>query len=129
MHTRVDILLIEDSPSQALHIQLLLQRAGYTVLIVHSGVLGYRQACIVSPRLILLDINLPKINGFQVLRSLKQQQATRTIPVVMLTDRDRLSDVEQAFALGADGYLSKQEAADQLCATISQFMTSHTGSA
>lgn len=129
MHTQVDILLIEDSPSQALHIQLLLQRAGYSVLIAQSGIHGYRQACIVHPRLILLDINLPKINGFQVLRSLKQQDATRAIPVVMLTDRDRLGDVEQAFALGADGYLPKQDAANQLYATIAQFVSAATDAA
>ncbi len=125
MKPSIDILLIEDSPSQALHMQLLLQRAGYNVHIAPDGLQGFWQACVHQPRLVLLDIDLPKLNGFQTLEHLKHHHRTMNVPVVMLTDRDRLNDVERAIELGASDYLPKQDAPGQLCAVVQSFMTAN----
>jgi DNA-binding response OmpR family regulator len=122
MDHRYDILLIEDSPSQALRTKLILQQAGYNVQVAPDGLQGWRHARLHAPRLVLLDVDLPKLNGFQVLNNLKQNRVTRTIPVVMLTDHDRLNDVEQALELGADDYLPKQDALEQLCAVVHQIL-------
>jgi DNA-binding response OmpR family regulator len=122
MRTAVDILLIEDSPSQALYFQLLLQRAGFSVQTASDGVQGFWSACADAPRMILLDVDLPQFNGFQVLSHLKHHRATSHIPVVLLTDRDRINDVELALELGADGYLPKHEATQQLGAVVDQFV-------
>lgn len=126
MYQSTDILLIEDSPSQALQIQLLLQRLGYTVEIARDGVQGIRQAWTHTPRLVLLDVDLPKLNGFQVLARLRHHHRTIHVPVLMLTNRDRLNDVERALELGASDYLPKQDAPTQLCTAVQQLLAIQT---
>ncbi|HEU4326011.1 MAG TPA: response regulator [Roseiflexaceae bacterium] len=117
-----DILLIEDSPSQALRFQLLLSRAGYRVRIARDGIEGWRCACDERPRLILLDVDLPLMSGFQVLARLKRGRSTADIPVVMLTNREHVSDVISALDTGADDYLPKRDALTQICSVIAQHL-------
>jgi DNA-binding response OmpR family regulator len=119
---RLDILLIEDSPTQALQLQLMLQRAGYRVVVAADGAVGWQVACEQRPRLILLDVELPLLDGFQVLSRLKRGRATADIPVIMLTNRDHISSVERAIELGVDDYLPKQDMQQQLCAIVRQFL-------
>jgi DNA-binding response OmpR family regulator len=116
-----DILMIEDSPAQALQIQLILERAGYRVMVAIDGAEGWRAAHERLPRLILLDVDLPTLSGFQVLSRLKRGQATAAIPVIMLTSHDHVGSVERAIALGVDGYLPKTEAPLQLLELVEQF--------
>ncbi|WP_298816226.1 response regulator [Chloroflexus sp.] len=115
-----DILLIEDSPSQALNFRLMLEQAGYRVQIADNGLDGWRAACALRPHLILLDIDLPMLDGFQVLDRLKRDRATRHIPVVMLSHRDQITSVEKALALGADDYLFKDDVALELHNVVAQ---------
>jgi DNA-binding response OmpR family regulator len=121
-NTGLDILLIEDSPSQALQLQLILERAGYRVAVVADGAAGWQAACDKLPQLILLDVELPTLDGFQVLSRLKRGHATAAIPVIMLTNRDHISSVERAIELGVDDYLPKQDVEQQLCALVRQLL-------
>lgn len=123
------ILLIEDSRSQALQLQLWLQRTtGRDVRVSVNGVEGWKQACNDVPSIVLLDINLPMLDGFQILGRLKRNQATARVPVVILTTSQAVGDVEQALSLGADAYMFKddffrsQQASDQLLDTIKKFL-------
>lgn len=131
MDKRTLILLIEDSFSQALRLQLLLQRAGYDVSIARDGAEGWRQACAITPDLIILDVNLPTLDGFQVLTRLKFDRATAQIPVVMLARCDYIGTVERAMALGAAAYLFKDECLecdhgpDVLYGTLAQYLPHH----
>lgn len=109
MDSHNTILVIEDSASQVLQIQLILNRAGYQVTTSNDGTKGWHTACQLLPDLVLLDINLPGIDGFRVLSLLKHGSNTSTIPVVILSSLDRISDVDHAVQLGADGYLFKEE--------------------
>lgn len=120
MTTQIDILLIEDSPSQAMRFQLLLQQAGYQVEVIADGAAGWRRACAEHPRAILLDIDLPGLDGFQVLSRLKRDRQTAQIPVVMLTHRDNITSVQRAIELGADDYLFKDDAPYALCSSVAQ---------
>lgn len=122
MNTGPDILLIEDSPSQALQLRLLLERSGYRVAVVGDGAAGWRAAVDHPPRLILLDVELPTLNGFQILLRLKRDRVTAAIPVVMLTDTEHISSVLHALELGAADYLPKPDAAQQLCAVVEQLL-------
>src|SRR5262245_48206172 len=117
-----DILLIEDSPSQALQFRLLLERAGYRVVVVSDGAAGWRAAIDHPPRVILLDVELPTLNGFQILLRLKHSPVTAAIPVLMLTDTEHISAVLRALDLGAADYLPKPDAAQQLCAVVEQLL-------
>lgn len=103
------VLVIEDSAAQALRLQLLLKRAGYMVCVARDGADGWQQACVNHPDVVLLDIHLPVMDGLEVLSRLKQCQSTASIPIVMLTSLDRVSDVTAAVARGADGYLFKDD--------------------
>lgn len=128
MDIQPHILIIEDSTSQALRLKLLLKRAGYDVCVARDGTEGIHTACDACPVLILLDIHLPDIDGFGVLSQLKHSRTTDHIPVVMLTSQESVSDVETAIALGADGYLFKddclfrRDGAGQIIETIRQFV-------
>jgi DNA-binding response OmpR family regulator len=122
MSDTYDILLIEDSPAQALQFQLLLQRSGYQVRVVADGAEGWRAACDDLPRLILLDVDLPTMDGFQVLARLKRGRATTKIPIIMLTNREHVSNVLQALDLGADDYLPKADALAQLQTVVAQLL-------
>ena len=112
MCNQVTILLVEDSYSQALRVQLLLQREGYQVRIASDGAEGWRQACEQSFDLILLDVNLPTLDGFQVLTRLKFGRSTRMIPVIMLARSNVRGTIERALQLGAIDYLCKDECLD-----------------
>jgi DNA-binding response OmpR family regulator len=118
------ILLFEDNPSQALYLQTILQRGGYQVQVAHDGGDGWRMARTARPRLILLDVGLPTLDGFQVLKRLKHDQATAGIPVIMLTAADEPDAVARALAMGADDYLCKDDAGQQLCAVVRQLLES-----
>lgn len=124
------ILLIEDSPSQALRFWLLLAHAGYNVHIVGDGREGWKKACEEQPCLILLDLYLPGMSGLQVLTRLKHDRTTADIPVIILSNDDSVSQVEQAIALGATDYLFKADymrtnAGCQLQEAINQILLSH----
>lgn len=122
VNEETEILLIEDSPSQALCFKLLLQRAGYQVQIIADGAEGWRRVCACQPRLILLDIDLPSLDGFQILSRLKRGRSTSWVPVIMLTNRNHVSNVLRAMELGAQDYLFKDDAPSQLCAVVGQIL-------
>ncbi len=127
MITDKAILLIEDSPSQAIHLKLLLQSIGYTVRLASDGRQGWREACTDHPSLILLDMNLPILNGLQVLSRLKRDVKTAGIPVVILSDAESILQVEQALELGASDYLFKSDflrwdSGEQLSGAIDQVL-------
>lgn len=129
MHSQPDILLIEDSQSQAVAIQLLLERAGYSVRVATSGVEGLQLALELQPRLVVLDIDLPRMNGFQVLARLKRSKASSHLPVIMLTHREHVGDVARAIDLRADDYLFKEDAQLQLPGVVAQLLLERNASA
>jgi len=71
-----------------------------------------------APDLVLLDLNLPKVDGREVLRILKSSEATKKIPVIVLSSSDREEDVHKAYLLGANTYISKSLLLDQLSHTL-----------
>lgn len=114
---RLPLLLVEDNPAHALLVRHCLENQPVVVYHVDDGeaALDYLRhqghyldpVASPRPRLILLDLNLPKIDGFAVLGQVKASAALSTIPVVILTTSDAIRDKEQASALGADGYIVK----------------------
>jgi two-component system response regulator CpxR len=104
------ILLIEDDPMLTELYQTKLEMEGYTVTIATDGEAGLAAAAKTKPHLVLLDIMLPKMNGFEVLKKLKKAKATAKIPVIVLTNlggEKADSDKKLALSLGATEFLVK----------------------
>lgn len=102
-----DVVVVEDDPSIRDLISMRLGLAGYFVHGACDGVEGVAMIEAVRPRAILLDINMPRLDGFGVLTRLRADPALRAIPVLMLTARNAGEDVQRAIALGARDYLTK----------------------
>jgi CheY-like chemotaxis protein len=105
-------LVIEDSPTQSLHLQLLLEQEGLGVLIANDGEAGLDLAQKHEPDIIILDLQMPGINGFQVCERLKGSPQTADIPVILLTRHDDQEAVSQGLRLGAVDFIPKDAFAD-----------------
>jgi two-component system phosphate regulon response regulator PhoB len=102
------ILVIEDDPDIALSLRLKLEReGGFSVATAHDGAAGLRLAVSQPPDLVLLDVNLPGMDGFEVCRHLRAEPATAATPVIMLTARISEADRVTGLDLGADDYITK----------------------
>jgi len=103
------ILFIEDESALQKTFGDILTQEGYSMVSALDGELGLKLAKEKKPDLILLDLILPKIHGFDVLKKLKEEDETKEIPVIVLTNLERLEDVSKALELGAATYLVKAD--------------------
>ncbi len=101
------ILLVEDNEMNRDMLSRRLQRKGYSVIAAHDGDQGHLLACTEAPDLILMDISLPVMNGWEVTRILKANESTRHIPIIALTAHALVTDREKAFESGCDDYDTK----------------------
>jgi len=106
------ILVVEDSPTQALHTQALLEQEGLKVLLAYDGREGLKMARQLHPDLIVLDVQMPGMNGFQVCQQLKGEPATEDIPIIMFTRHDEQEAVVLGLQTGAVDYIPKDAFAD-----------------
>jgi DNA-binding response OmpR family regulator len=95
-----------------------LERSGYTVLQAHDGEEALRLALEQKPDLAVLDVMMPKMDGFEVTRRLRADESTKRMPIIMLTARAQDSDVEDGFDAGADDYLRKPFSPGELRARV-----------
>jgi CheY-like chemotaxis protein len=101
------ILLIEDDPLSARLVDLILKSEGHHVIITRDGFQGLAAAQNAPPDLILLDLMLPGIDGFEVLRQLREDPKTADVRVVIVSAKSQPADKERAAAFGVDAYLTK----------------------
>jgi len=128
-HEHLTILLVEDDPGHALLIEKNLRRAGIVnritkldtgqkavdFLLKKGEYQGQEQ---VAPFLILLDLNLPVLNGYQVLETIKGTELTKHIPVVILTTTDNPHEINRCYELGCNVYVTKPVEYEQFCESI-----------
>jgi len=103
------ILFIEDESALQKTFGEVLKQEGYEMISALDGEIGLRLAEVKKPDLILLDLILPKIHGFDVLKKLKQAEGAKHIPVIVLTNLEGMRDVDMALELGATTYLVKAQ--------------------
>jgi len=103
------ILFIEDESALQKTFGEVLKQEGYEMISALDGEIGLRLAEAKKPDLILLDLILPKIHGFDVLKKLKQAEGAKHIPVIVLTNLEGMRDVDMALELGATTYLVKAQ--------------------
>lgn len=101
------ILFIEDESAIQKTFSDALKKGEYEIISALDGEVGLRLAKEKKPDLILLDLVLPKLDGFQVLQALKSNETTKAIPVIVLTNLEQMEDIQKAIDLGAKTYLVK----------------------
>jgi DNA-binding response OmpR family regulator len=115
------VLLVEDSKTQAKQIQDVLESVGLEVRVVNDGPDAIRDAMENPPDLIVLDVKLPSMDGYQVCRRLKRTEATQNIPIIMLTDKTGTKETMLGLKSGADDYIPKDIfAAEHLMETLKE---------
>ncbi|MGH7359624.1 MAG: response regulator, partial [Candidatus Rokuibacteriota bacterium] len=112
------VLVAEDERDVAELIRYTLTREGFEVVVATNGADALRQARERRPDLMLLDLILPQVNGWELCRRLKQDPATRALPVIMLTARAEEGDKVLGFELGADDYVTKPFSTRELIARV-----------
>ena len=101
------IMVVDDSPTERAFMEGLLKKRGYEVVVVESGEAAIERAKADLPDLILMDLALPKLDGWEACRQLKADAKTADIPIIALTAFAMRGDEERARQAGCDGYLSK----------------------
>jgi len=107
MAERVPVLVIDDDEQLLELVQYQLRLVGFEVFTASDGAKGVKLAKKRRPAVILLDTTMPGMDGLEVLSELKHDEKTEHIPVFMLTGRTMMGDIERAFDVGADDYISK----------------------
>lgn len=101
------ILIVDDDLDSLKLIGLMLQRQGYEIIVANSGAQALGKAQAEEPNLIILDIMMPDMDGYEVCRRLRQNSATEPIPIIMFTAKSAVDDKVAGFEAGADDYLTK----------------------
>ncbi|TKS54100.1 response regulator [Luteimonas yindakuii] len=113
------ILIVDDSPSQLAGIRRIVEKLGHQPLTAEDGQAGVEAAKRELPDLILMDVVMPNLNGFQATRSISREPSTKHIPVVLITTKDQETDRIWGMRQGARGYLTKPFSETELADVIS----------
>jgi len=119
--TRKKILIVEDNEQNLYLSTFLLEKQGYDVVQARNGQQGLDMAASEHPDLILLDIQLPVMDGYEVARRLKQAKETRSIPIVAVTSYAMAGDREAILATGCEGYIEKPIDPDRFVEQVKGF--------
>jgi twitching motility two-component system response regulator PilH len=116
------ILVVEDSPTYLRKIADFLQGFGYEIITAIDGEEALEKAALENPNLIVLDVILPKKNGFQVCRQLKTSPTTQDIKILMMTSKSQDSDRFWGLKQGADDYMTKPFDDNELLTTVAKLL-------
>jgi len=112
------ILIIEDDRSTVRLMEYTLQQAGYEVIVASDGFEGLRSALSESPDLVILDIMLPGLDGYEVCHRLRQKSETASLPILIISAKARQDDKDVGFKMGADDYLTKPVDPSEIMAKV-----------
>ena len=118
------ILIVDDSPSQLMGIRRIVEKLGHEALTAEDGAAGVEVAKRELPDLILMDVVMPNLNGFQATRSISREPTTKHIPVILVTTKDQETDRMWGMRQGAKAYLTKPFSEDELAAAITRNLSS-----
>ena len=112
------ILVVDDSRTSLMIEQMILQEGRYTVLTATDGQDALLKALRERPDLILMDVVMPRMNGLEAVRALREQEATRATPVIMVTTRSEGGSVEAGYQSGCNDYVTKPVDAEELLSKV-----------
>lgn len=116
------VLIAEDEPSILLSVEFLMREAGYEVHLATDGAQALEQARATRPDLLVLDIMLPRLDGFEVCRAIRADPALAQVRILMLTARGRDTEIRKGLELGANAYLTKPFATTDLVALVARLL-------
>ena len=123
MSTPQTILNVEDTPENRHLVRRILESQGYRVIDAVNALDGIEKAVEINPDLILMDINLPDLDGFTAVTRIRSFPHLKVVPILALTARTVSDDRERARAIGCDGYLNKPIDFDELIAAVARHIS------
>lgn len=119
------VLIVDDSPTDTLAIYGMLKKYGHHFVFANGGNSGIEAAKAKQPDVIIMDVVMPDLNGFQATRRLTKDKDTAHIPVIMVTSKTQESDRAWGLRQGARAYVCKPAAERELASLVNQFATAH----
>jgi len=117
-----NILIVDDSKTDAFRVKNMLEEQGYQTSQAENGEEGIQKAEEIRPNLILMDVVMPGLNGFQATRKITKSQKTNSIPVVIISSKNMESDKAWGLMQGAKDFLVKPIAKEKLLETVKKFI-------
>jgi twitching motility two-component system response regulator PilH len=116
------ILIVDDSPSQLLGIKRIVEKLGHETLSAEDGAAGVEVAKAEKPDLILMDVVMPNLNGFQATRTIIKNADTAHIPIILVTTKDQETDKVWGMRQGAKAYVTKPIKEEELVKALQEFL-------
>ena len=116
------ILIVDDSPSQLMGIRRIVEKLGHEALTAEDGAAGVEAAKREIPDMILMDVVMPNLNGFQATRSITREASTKHIPIVLVTTKDQDTDRVWGMRQGAKAYITKPFSETELADIIQKML-------
>jgi len=112
------VLIVDDALADRSNLERIVSGAGHIALLAESGVQAIERARRDKPDVILMDVNMPDMDGFAATRKLKADEATKHIPIIFVTGKNQKADMAWGQMLGAKGYVTKPYSAEQILAQL-----------
>jgi DNA-binding response OmpR family regulator len=119
---RKRILVVDDSPTAIMWQRMILEDEAYDVLTAEDGVEGVRVARESRPDLVLLDVVMPRMNGFDACRAMRADDITRDVPILMVTTRSEMDQVMRGFESGCNEYITKPVDRTELLTKVRSYL-------
>jgi DNA-binding response OmpR family regulator len=116
------VLIVDDEPNIVISLEFLLRREGLQVQVARDGEAGLAAIRATLPDLVVLDVMMPKLDGFAVLEAVRGDPATSAVRILMLTAKGREAEHKRGLTLGADAYLSKPFSTHELVAKVQELL-------
>lgn len=123
--SEVEILVVEDSQTQALYLERVLERTGYRISVVHDGRQALDYLADHQPTLVLSDIVMPGIDGYELCRRIKSDQRLKEVPVILVTFLSDPGDILRGLECGADNFITKPYSETMLVSRIQYLLVNH----
>ena len=118
------VLIVDDEPNIAISVEFLMRREGFEVLVAHDGEEGLALIRADRPDLVVLDVMMPKLDGFEVCKAVRADPALAGVRILMLTAKGRALEITKGLTLGADAYIPKPFSTRELVAKVKELLGS-----
>jgi len=116
------VLIVDDEPNVAISVEFLMRQEGFEVLVAHDGEQGLARIRGDRPDLVVLDIMMPKLDGFEVCRAVRADPSLAGVRILMLSAKGRAAEIAKGLSLGADAYIPKPFSTRELVAKVKELL-------